>query len=530
MWAGTTNGMIQFSGAPGPWARVGARCPGPDVRSLHRDKTGTLWIGASDGLWRFTRGQLTHVALPGSPQMVVMEIVSDPRGGLWLGDDQWLFHWDGSRLEPFPGRSDEGELKRITLARADGSGRMWLGFAGGRLGYLDHDRALHVLGPSDGMGPVHGTIHAVYEGADKTIWIGGSGGLSRFQQGRVATLTPANGLPAGRVWAVVEDLRGRLWLNMERGLVRLDRGELELAFADPAHRIRYRFYDTYDGLAGASVGIIGSSRGGDGTLWFVRGGGVTVVGDSSALDDGRAEAPLSLRIEDVVANDRPHRLDSLTSLPAGTTRVQVPLHRAVALVLGSHPLPPPAGRHRHGVGRCRHQAHGFLHQPLARELSLPGRRQRRGRLMAGGAGRVELLGRARVLSDAMVLGDGCGGRPAGGLGRVARPAAPDQAAVLAGAGGTRAAEPRDPRHAAPEPGRRGAAVRRHRREPRFGLGDGEASSCSASGVRWRPTCATHASRSPICARRCSKRPIWRRCCASSANGRSATRASGSCRR
>ncbi len=32
MWAGTTNGMIQFSGAPGPWARMGARSPGPDVR------------------------------------------------------------------------------------------------------------------------------------------------------------------------------------------------------------------------------------------------------------------------------------------------------------------------------------------------------------------------------------------------------------------------------------------------------------------------------------------------------------------
>ena len=332
MWAGTTNGMIQFSGAPGPWARMGARSPGPDVRSLHRDKSGTLWIGASDGLWQFANGRLTHVALPGTPQMVVMEIASDARGGLWLGDDEWLFHWDGSRLEPFPGRSDEGELQRINLARSDGSGRIWLGFSGGRLGYVDHDRNLHVLGPPEGMTSVHATIHAVYEGADKTIWIGGSGGLSRFQHGRVATLTQANGLPAGRVWAVVEDLQGRMWLNMERGLVRLERGELEQAFADAAHRIKYRFYDTYDGLAGASVGIIGSGRGGDGTLWFVRGGGVTVVANNPALDDGRGDAALPLRIEDVVANDRPHRLDSLTSLPAGTTRVQI---RYTALSLSS---------------------------------------------------------------------------------------------------------------------------------------------------------------------------------------------------
>src|SRR5687768_2357693 len=247
MWAGTTNGMIQFSGAPGPWARVGARSSLPDVRSLHLDKTATLWIGASDGLWRFAGGQLTHVLLPGSPQMVVMTIVSDPRSGLWLGDGVWLFHWNGSRLEPFPGRSAAPPEDRINLARADSSGRIWLGFSDGRVGYLDDARTLHVLGPSEGMTALHSTIHTVYEDADKAIWIGGSGGLSRFHQGRVTTLTEANGLPAGRVWAVVEDLQRRLWLSMDRGLVRLEPGELKRALADRAHRVKYRFYDTSDG-------------------------------------------------------------------------------------------------------------------------------------------------------------------------------------------------------------------------------------------------------------------------------------------
>ena len=137
MWAGTTNGMIQFSGAPGPWARVGARSPGPDVRSLHRDKSGTLWIGASDGLWQFASGRLTHVALPGTPQMVVMEIVSDPRGGLWLGDDEWLFHWDGPGSSRFPdGRT------RVNSANHPGARRRQrpdlARVLGGRLGYVDH--------------------------------------------------------------------------------------------------------------------------------------------------------------------------------------------------------------------------------------------------------------------------------------------------------------------------------------------------------------------------------------------------------
>jgi signal transduction histidine kinase/ligand-binding sensor domain-containing protein len=331
MWAGTTNGMLQYSGAPGPWERVGPRSPGPDVRALARDKSGTLWVGASDGLWRLVNGRLTHVLLPGNPQMVVMSIVPDTSGGgLWLGDGNWLFHWDGTRLEPFPRPAGAPDLNRITLARGDSSGRVWLGFAGGRLGYLTRARQLKVLGPADGMTGAHAAIHAVFEGADGTIWIGGSGGLSRFEHGRAATVSGGNGLPGARVWSVVEDLQRRLWLSVDRGLVRIERDELTRGFDDPAHRLTFRFYDTHDGLAGASVGIIGSSRGGDGTLWFVRGGGVTVV-SPDRIDDQPGASP-SLRIEDVIVDDRPRRLDSLTSLPAGTTRVEI---RYTALTLSS---------------------------------------------------------------------------------------------------------------------------------------------------------------------------------------------------
>jgi signal transduction histidine kinase/ligand-binding sensor domain-containing protein len=331
MWAGTTNGMIRFSGAPGPWERVGQRSPAPDVRSLYHDKSGVLWIGASDGLWQFIGGRLNHVALPGRPQMVVMSIVPDQKEGVWLGDGEWLFHWNGSRLVPFERPSTAPDLKRITLARGDRNGRIWLAFAGGRIGYVDTDRTLHLLGPSESATEIHQTLHAVFEGADGTIWIGGSGGLSRFAGGRMATLGPANGLPEGRVWAIVEDLQGRVWLSMDRGLVRLARDELDKAFASPSYRVKYRFYDTHDGLAGAAVGIIGSTRGADGTLWFVRGGGVTVV-NTEALADDRYGSPPPLLIEDVVANDRPFRLESLTSFPAGTTRIQI---RYTALALSS---------------------------------------------------------------------------------------------------------------------------------------------------------------------------------------------------
>src|SRR4029453_13190098 len=109
--------------------------------------------------------------------------------------------------------------------------------------------------------------HALFEDRDGTVWFGGSDGLSRYADGKLLTITTKNGLPENQVWDIVEDDERRLWLSMDRGLVRIDRTQLELALTKPAHRIRYRVYDAMDGLAGAAIGRVRSARATDGSLW-----------------------------------------------------------------------------------------------------------------------------------------------------------------------------------------------------------------------------------------------------------------------
>ena len=123
----------------------------------------------------------------------------------------------------------------------------------------------------------HAAVYALYEGKDGVMWIGGSGGLSRFVDGRVVTVNHENGLPGNRVWAIVDDDDGDLWLSVDRGLVHVSRDEFAAAAAGRTHRIQYKLYDTSDGLAGAPLGSIRAARAADGRLWFVRGGGLTVV-------------------------------------------------------------------------------------------------------------------------------------------------------------------------------------------------------------------------------------------------------------
>ena len=90
--------------------------------------------------------------------------------------------------------------------------------------------------------------------------------------------------------------------------------------ADPSRRLRYRLYEPSDGLAGAPVGRIGSARAPDGSLWFVRGGGLTVV-DPSRLDDVRP--PPVVQVEAVVANERRLAPSAGTAFDSGTRRLQI---------------------------------------------------------------------------------------------------------------------------------------------------------------------------------------------------------------
>ena len=74
---------------------------------------------------------------------------------------------------------------------------------------------------------------------------------------------------------------------------------------------------------------------------------------------------------------------------------------------------------RYRLGRRRHASPGFLHEPAARRLSIPGRGQQRRRIERA-RGRLGLHARAGVLSDAMVCrpcwpsgAERCGARVAG---------------------------------------------------------------------------------------------------------------------
>jgi len=93
---------------------------------------------------------------------------------------------------------------------------------GGHVVAVRTDGTLRAFGAGDGLPPgLHKAIPAVFEDHAGTVWVGGSGGLSRFADDRFTTVNRDHGLPVNRVWAMVEDESGHLWLNVDRGITDL---------------------------------------------------------------------------------------------------------------------------------------------------------------------------------------------------------------------------------------------------------------------------------------------------------------------
>jgi signal transduction histidine kinase len=145
---------------------------------------------------------------------------------------------------------------------------------------------------------------------DGTLWAATQGGLSRLKNGRVATLTSANGLPCDSVHWVLEDDAHSFWLYMTCGLVRIARTELDAWAADPKRTIHATVFDSSDGVrslednGGYTPHVAKSS---DGKLWFLPSDGVSVV-DPRHLPFNPVPPPV--HIEQITAGHKTYWLNT----------------------------------------------------------------------------------------------------------------------------------------------------------------------------------------------------------------------------
>jgi diguanylate cyclase (GGDEF)-like protein len=162
---------------------------------------------------------------------VVSALAIDARGMLWAGSPEGLLRFDGYAFRRYPLNAPDGQLLPEQFVRAmlpDPRGWMWVAAGNSGLVRLDLATGQWARWARDGSSaddtaPAANTVRALALEADGTLWLGGSGGLDRFDV-RTQRFTHhrgrEDGLPDPRVQTLLVDRQGTLWIGTWRGLAR----------------------------------------------------------------------------------------------------------------------------------------------------------------------------------------------------------------------------------------------------------------------------------------------------------------------
>jgi PAS domain S-box-containing protein len=313
VWLATNDGVTRWKDGSPVVFRESSGLPDLAAQSLYQDFGGRIWVSTNRGLAYFEDDRFVRV--DGLRSKEIFSMAGDEAGNLWLSGNEGLIRFHNGRFVENHPWSALGRQQQAKVVIPDDGG-VWLAFwlDGGVLHFKDGKiRASYTSAQGLGKGHVSG-LRLDQDGA---VWAATEdGGLSRIKDGRVSTLTTANGLPCNTIhWSIEDDDRA-LWMYTACGLVRVTRKELDAWIADPTHRVETNAWGATDGVTLRAVSPAyfnpPVAKAADGKIWFVSGGGVQVV-DPDHLPFNTIPPPVY--IERVVADRKPYSFANGLRLP-----------------------------------------------------------------------------------------------------------------------------------------------------------------------------------------------------------------------
>jgi signal transduction histidine kinase/ligand-binding sensor domain-containing protein len=274
-----------------------AQCYGEDgafgsfVWSLREDRSGALWAGAESGLWRWKPGPPKSYLMPGTriddmstaddgrllvgvrgtglkqltedklesypirdainrnkllPDRDVdpNKLLRDRDGGLWIGThERGLIHIHNGRTDVFA--KSDGLTGNITCSLfEDREGNIWVATTGGLERF--RERAVTTISAEQGLSSDLTT--SVLAATDGSIWVAAHDGLTEWKNGRTTIFRKANGLPDEAIQSLFQDDRGRIWVSTGHGLAYLKDGRFIAVNGVPSEEVYSITGDKADNL------------------------------------------------------------------------------------------------------------------------------------------------------------------------------------------------------------------------------------------------------------------------------------------
>ena len=289
--------------------------------SAHRDSSGAIWWLCVDAIYRYAAGNYTRIEFPPSFPKPYLgfppQATEDGSGTLWLSAGrEGLFYREKGVWHRLEAASEFAKLPPMT-AFTDWMGRAWFGYDGGTIILLEHENIQKIFRANES--PV-GSVEAI-NGRGRHIWVGGASGLAFFDGNRFRRIVPSDTWTFsgtfGAVYGIEETPNGSLWLAESRGAIEIPVTEVQRVLSDPSYHVKYRIFDSFDGLPGTFPKVI---QGTDGKIWFMASDGIAWV-DPANISTNALSPPVL--IQSVRANGRQAGSLANLALPPRTTNLQI---------------------------------------------------------------------------------------------------------------------------------------------------------------------------------------------------------------
>jgi signal transduction histidine kinase/ligand-binding sensor domain-containing protein len=197
---------------------------GAGVMALYEDSKGTLWLGASKGLWRWTPGTPQFFSIPEDP-FGITSFVEDARGQLLFGSYAGIRRFVDGRVEPYPS-SGSAYSWHVTRMFSDHDGGLWVGTSEHGLVHIREQERPDVFSHTDGLSGDY--VTRFLEDREGCIWVATYDGIDRFRAYAIPTISTKQGLSSPVALSVLASKEGSVWIGTTGGLNHWKDGQISL--------------------------------------------------------------------------------------------------------------------------------------------------------------------------------------------------------------------------------------------------------------------------------------------------------------
>jgi len=284
------------------------------ILSIAEDQNGKILFGSLRlGIFRLEDDQLINYPLSiDLDKNTVNSILPTGADSLWVGTYNGLLLLN-TDLELIKEYNTENGLKgnMIRYISKDLSGTLWIGTMNNGINAFKNGSFVN-YNVDNGLSS--NNIRSIYVDEDNpnTVWVGTeNNGLNRIRGDEIDYITVEDGLPDHNIHWISQDSNGWLWILTNKGILQIQKSELNAYLDGESDDYRYRLYGKQEGMrnpeGNGAFQEAGIRDEGD-RFWFSTQDGVAII---KAGNLGQQEYEPHVFIREVIANNQVFHGDSL---------------------------------------------------------------------------------------------------------------------------------------------------------------------------------------------------------------------------